>query len=52
VDIAKKEALKLITGLPEQASWDDIMYQLYSTLPASHNPACNPRYSQHTQSDP
>jgi len=29
VDIAKKEALKLITELPEQASWDDIMYQLY-----------------------
>lgn len=29
VDTAKKEALKLITELPEQASWDDIMYQLY-----------------------
>jgi len=23
------KVLKLITGLPEQASWDDIMYQLY-----------------------
>lgn len=26
---AKEEAKKLIDRLPEQATWDDIMYQLY-----------------------
>ncbi|MCC6999529.1 MAG: hypothetical protein IT370_33295 [Deltaproteobacteria bacterium] len=26
---AKKEALELIEKLPAQASWDDIMYELY-----------------------
>ena len=26
---AKKEALKLIKNLPEEASWDDIMYEFY-----------------------
>ena len=26
---AKQEALKLIDGLPEEASWDDIIYQVY-----------------------
>ena len=25
----KKEALRLIAELPEQVSWEDIMYQLY-----------------------
>lgn len=25
----KREALKLIQKLPEQASWEDIMYELY-----------------------
>jgi len=25
----KEEALKLIDGLPEEISWDDIIYQLY-----------------------
>jgi hypothetical protein len=27
--IVKEEARKLIDQLPEQATWDDIMYQLY-----------------------
>lgn len=27
--IAKKEAIRIIENLPEQASWDDIMYELY-----------------------
>lgn len=27
--IVKEEAKKLIDQLPEQATWDDIMYQLY-----------------------
>ncbi len=26
---AKKTAIKIIENLPEQATWDDIMYQLY-----------------------
>ena len=26
---AKREAKKLIEKMPEKASWDDIMYQLY-----------------------
>ncbi|HMD95953.1 MAG TPA: hypothetical protein VKM93_01290 [Terriglobia bacterium] len=26
---AKQEALKLIDGLPEETSWDDIIYQMY-----------------------
>ncbi len=25
----KEEALKLIDGLPEEASWDDVIYQMY-----------------------
>ncbi len=25
----KEEALKLIDGLPEETSWDDIIYQVY-----------------------
>ncbi|MGD0696258.1 MAG: hypothetical protein ABSB82_15510 [Terriglobia bacterium] len=25
----KEEALKLIDGLPEETSWDDIIYQMY-----------------------
>ena len=25
----KQEALKLIDGLPEEASWDDVIYQMY-----------------------
>lgn len=25
----KEEALKLIDGLPEESSWDDIIYQMY-----------------------
>jgi predicted transcriptional regulator len=27
--IAKEEAKKIIDRLPDQATWDDIMYQLY-----------------------
>lgn len=27
--IVKEEARKLLDQLPEQATWDDIMYQLY-----------------------
>lgn len=27
--IAKEEARKLIDKLPEQATWDDIMYEFY-----------------------
>jgi predicted transcriptional regulator len=26
---AKEEAINLITRLPEEASWDDIMYEMY-----------------------
>lgn len=26
---AKKEAMRIIESLPEKASWDDIMYELY-----------------------
>lgn len=26
---AKEAAIKIITNLPDQATWDDIMYQLY-----------------------
>ena len=26
---AKDEAIKLITRLPEEVSWDDIMYRIY-----------------------
>jgi len=29
VSIAKEEAKKLIDKLPEHATWDDIMYELY-----------------------
>jgi len=29
VSIAKEEAKKLIEKLPEHATWDDIMYELY-----------------------
>lgn len=29
MSIAKDEARKIIEGLPEQATWDDIMYQFY-----------------------
>ena len=25
----KEEALKLIDGLPDEASWDDVIYQMY-----------------------
>ena len=25
----KQEALKLIDGLPEEASWEDVIYQMY-----------------------
>ncbi|HXJ92096.1 MAG TPA: hypothetical protein VMT20_04355 [Terriglobia bacterium] len=25
----KEEALKLVDGLPEEASWDDLIYQMY-----------------------
>lgn len=25
----KEAAIKIITNLPDQATWDDIMYQLY-----------------------
>lgn len=25
----KKEAMKMIDGLPEEISWDDIIYQMY-----------------------
>ncbi len=25
----REEALKLIDGLPEEASWDDVIYQMY-----------------------
>jgi len=25
----KEEALKLIEGLPEETSWDDVIYQVY-----------------------
>lgn len=27
--VAKREAKKLIDALPDQATWDDIMYELY-----------------------
>jgi hypothetical protein len=26
---AKEEAIELIKGLPESATWDDIMYEMY-----------------------
>jgi predicted transcriptional regulator len=29
VGAVKEEALKLIDGLPEETSWDDIIYQMY-----------------------
>jgi len=29
VGALKEEALKLIDGLPEETSWDDIIYQMY-----------------------
>ena len=29
MQIAKEEARKLIDKLPEQATWDDIMYEFY-----------------------
>lgn len=29
MNIAKEEAKKLIDNLPDQATWDDIMYQFY-----------------------
>lgn len=25
----KEQALKLVDGLPEEASWDDVIYQMY-----------------------
>jgi len=25
----KEEAIKLVDGLPEEASWDDVIYQMY-----------------------
>ncbi len=29
MNIAKEEARKLINKLPDQATWDDIMYEFY-----------------------
>jgi predicted transcriptional regulator len=29
VSLAKDEARRIIDNLPEEATWDDIMYQLY-----------------------
>jgi len=29
MNIAKEEAIKLIDKLPDQATWDDIMYEFY-----------------------
>jgi len=29
MSITKEEALQLISGLPEEATWEDIMYPLY-----------------------
>ena len=29
MNIAKEEAVKLINKLPDQATWDDIMYEFY-----------------------
>ena len=29
VSAVKEEALKLIEGLPEEASWEDVIYQFY-----------------------
>ena len=29
MSVVKEEAKKLIDGLPEQATWDDIMHELY-----------------------
>ncbi len=29
VSTAKEEAINLITRLPEEASWDDILYEIY-----------------------
>lgn len=29
MQVAKEEAKKLIDKLPEQATWDDIMYEFY-----------------------
>jgi predicted transcriptional regulator len=29
VNKAKEAAIRIITNLPDQATWDDIMYQLY-----------------------
>ncbi len=29
MSIVKEEAKKIIDNLPEQASWDDLMYQFY-----------------------
>ncbi|WP_089281650.1 hypothetical protein [Anaerovirgula multivorans] len=29
MDFAKDDARKIIENLPEQATWDDIMYQFY-----------------------
>jgi len=29
MNIAKEEAMKLINKLPDQATWDDIMYEFY-----------------------
>lgn len=29
MEIAKEEARKLIDKMPEQATWDDIMYEFY-----------------------
>jgi predicted transcriptional regulator len=30
VSVVKEEAKKLIDALPEQATWDDLMYELYA----------------------
>lgn len=29
MSVAKEEAMKLISEIPETATWDDIMYELY-----------------------
>jgi hypothetical protein len=32
MSIAKKEAKRLIEKLPDQVTWDDIMYEFYVTM--------------------
>lgn len=29
ISIVKEEAIKLIEGLPDESSWDDILYEIY-----------------------